>query len=79
MSGSHVVFQGPGPFHLFVAESAKAEATGSSVTVSLRAILPLRGSHQEAASFQIIPAQARALAFSILQACDDVEKASGLA
>jgi hypothetical protein len=67
---SHVVFQGPGPFHLFVAQSAIAAALGNSVTITLRATLPGRGPDLESASFQIITREARELAISILAACD---------
>lgn len=73
MDESRVSFQGSGPFHLFVAQSATASAEGGSITVTLRAVLPERGPHQEAASFQILQAQARELAISILRACDEAE------
>jgi hypothetical protein len=73
MEPSRVVFQGPGPFHLFVAQSATAHASGSSVTVTLKAFLPDRGTDLEAASFQVVPSQGRELAISLLRACDEVD------
>ncbi len=71
---STITFQGPGPFHLPIAQRATAHGnTDNGVTIALSAILPERELGLESVSVQMLSTTARELAAALLKAADVAE------
>ena len=68
-----IKFEGPGPFHLPVAQTTAVEANkGNGVTMILNCMLPDRGGHPEAVNVQMLSKVARELAAQLNRAADEV-------
>ena len=71
---SNVIFEGPGPFHLPVAQHARADGhTNNGVTLTLQCLLPRRGGEMEAVNVQMLASVAREAAVRLLQAAEQSE------
>lgn len=71
---SKIIYQGPGPFHLPVVQTATATGNKENgVTMTLRALLPEREPQLESVSAQMLSGVARELAVQLLRAADEAE------
>ena len=79
---SRVIFEGPGPFHLPVAQRASAEGhTNNGITLTLYSLLPahdasseaMRSKSPEAVNVQMPSKVARELAVQLIRAADKAD------